>query len=148
MNPAPPTAAPTLTRRAFLQHSAVVAGGLAFPTIIPSSARGAVGTVAPSERITIGLIGKGVMANGHLKFLAHRDDVELVAVCDVDRLRREEGRAEIADISADKKPVGSYQGCTAYNDYREILARPDIDRRASRCCINYLPAKPLRIRPP
>lgn len=128
MTPPPAAVAPSaLTRRTFLHHSAVVAGGLAFPTIIPSSARGAAGAVPPSERITIGLIGKGVMANGHLKFLAHRDDVELVAVCDVDRSRREEGRAEIAEINADKKPVGSYQGCTAYNDYREILARPDID---------------------
>ena len=67
MKPPPAAVAPSaLTRRTFLHHSAVVAGGLAFPTIIPSSARGAAGAVPPSERITIGLIGKGVMANGHL----------------------------------------------------------------------------------
>ena len=91
-----------LTRRTFLQNSLAAAGGLALPSIIYSVARGASAAVPPSERITIGLVGKGVMGNGHLKYLAHRDDVELVAVCDVDRTRREAGRSEIADINADK----------------------------------------------
>ena len=88
MKRSPPATPSALSRRTFLQHSAVAAGTLAFPTIIPSSARAAAGTVPPSERTTIGLIGKGVMANGHLKFLAHRDDVELVAVCQCSGNRR------------------------------------------------------------
>ena len=127
MKPASPATPSPLTRHTFLQQSAVDAGGLARPPIIPASARAAAGAVPPSARTPIGLIGKGVRANGHLKFLAHRDAVELVAVCAVDRLRRKAGCAEIAEINAGKKSVGSCQSCTADHDYREFLARPAID---------------------
>lgn len=67
------------------------------------------------------------MGNGHLQFLAHRDDVEIVAVCDPDRLRRESGRARVTEINATKTAAGTYRACAAYRDYRELLARPDID---------------------
>ncbi len=118
-----------LSRRTFLQTGLVATGSLALPNILPSYARAATGPgpVPPSERITIGLIGKGVMGNGHMRHLAYRDEVELVAVCDVDQTRRETGRDEISAINAEKEPRGTYRGCTAYNDYREVLARPDID---------------------
>lgn len=127
MKPASPATPSPLTRHTFLQQSAVDAGGLARPPLIRAAARAAAGAVPPSERTPIGLIGKGVRANGHLKFLAHRDAVELVAVCAVDRLRRAAGRAEIAEINAEKKPLGSCQSCTADQDYREFIARPAID---------------------
>ena len=105
----------------------VAASVLAMPTFIPASARGANGSVAPSERIAVGLIGKGLMGRGHLNVLAYRREVQLVAVCDVDRTRCEDGRSTVDAIYAANTPGGSYQGCAAYNDYRELLARPDID---------------------
>lgn len=81
-------------------------------TFLATSAALAVGwRVAPSERITVGLIGVGVMGRGHLSLLANHPATQLLAVCDVDRVRREERH-------------GAY---TLYNDYRELLARPDID---------------------
>ena len=116
-----------ITRRNFIQRGLAAAGALAVPTFIPASARGANGNVAPSERITVGLIGKGLMAGGHLRVLTYRPDVQLVAVCEVDRTRREDGRSTVDAIYAASQANGNYKGCAAYNDYRELLARPDID---------------------
>lgn len=121
------SASNTLTRRAFIRRSLSAASVLALPTIIPASARGSNGSVAPSDRITVGLIGKGLMGSGHLRVMAHRPETQLVAVCDVDKSRREQGR-EVADATyAANEPGGNYKGCATYNDYRELLARPDID---------------------
>ncbi|MBE0542656.1 MAG: Gfo/Idh/MocA family oxidoreductase [Verrucomicrobia bacterium] len=116
-----------ITRRKFIQRGLTAASVLALPTIIPASARGANGSVPPSERITVGLIGPGLMGSGHLRVMAHRRDAQLLAVCDVDKSRRDRSR-EIADATyAANEPDGGYKGCAAYNDYRELLARPDID---------------------
>lgn len=116
-----------ISRRAFLQRSFTATTALALPTFIPARALGAEGGVAPSERINIGLIGKGLMGAGHLSVLAHRRDTRLVAVCDVDKVRREDGRETVESIYGATEPGGDYKGCAAYNDFREVLARPDID---------------------
>lgn len=97
------------------------------PCTIPASALGTNGKLAPSERIAVGLIGKGLMGSGHLNLLANRREVQLVAVCDVDRLRCKDGQSTVNAFYAANEPSGNYKGCAAYNDYRELLARPDID---------------------
>ena len=116
-----------ITRREFLGRTAALSGIVASPWIIPSSARGADGNVAPSERITVGLIGKGLMGSGHLRRLVGDRDIQVLAVCDVDRLRCENGRRRVEETYAADRSNGTYRGCAAYNDYREILARTDID---------------------
>jgi hypothetical protein len=116
-----------ITRRSFLGRSLAVAGALTVPEYIPASVRGAEGNVSPSNRITVGLIGKGAMGGGHLQRLAYDPQFRLAAVCDVDRTRREAGRQAVEDIYAATERDGSYKGCAAYNDYREVLARADID---------------------
>ena len=116
-----------ITRRKFLSRTAALSGLASAPWIIPSSAWGADGNVAPSERITVGLIGHGRMGRGHLHRLAGDRDFQLLAVCDVDRLRREQGKRHAEEICAARRSSGTYHGCTAYNDYRELLARSDID---------------------
>ena len=80
------------TRRQFLGHAAAVSGIVAAPWFIPSSAKGADGNIAPSERITVGLIGNGRMGRGHLRRLSGDRDFQVLAVCDVDRLRCEDGK--------------------------------------------------------
>lgn len=122
----PKTNSPGLTRRAFLLRAGA-ASLLAAPVIIPASVRGRNGAVAPSERIQVGLIGLGAMGRGHLRILAGHSQTQLVAVCDVDRVRREEGAQRVDEISAARREAGSFHGCAAINDYRELLARPDID---------------------
>jgi len=116
-----------ITRRQLLRRTAAMSGMVAAPWIIPSFAQGASGNAAPSERITVGLIGRGIMGRGHLRRLIGDREVQVPAVCDVDRLRREEGRKLVEETYAAQRSRGAYRGCAAYNDYRELLARADID---------------------
>jgi len=115
------------TRREFLGRTAALSGFVALPWIIPSSVRSADGNVAPSERITVGLIGKGLMGSGHLRRLIGDREVQVLAVCDVDRLRCQDGKRRVEETYAADRSSGTYHGCTAYNNYRELLARSDID---------------------
>jgi hypothetical protein len=114
----------SLSRRAFVPRTA---GGLAAPGLVPASARGADGTTAPANRITVGLIGRGCMGRGHLQRLVGDKDVQVLAVCDVDRSRCQEGKEVVEANYAVSRPKGSYSGCATYSDYREVLARADID---------------------
>jgi hypothetical protein len=116
-----------ISRRQFLGRTAALSGSIAIPWIIPSPALGANGSTAPSERITVGLIGNGLMGGGHLRRLAGDRDFQLLVVCDVDRLRREDGSRRVEETYAADSSSSTYHGCTAFNDYRELLARPDID---------------------
>ncbi len=121
------TGAGKTTRRAFLGQTACLSGAIALPWLVPASARGEDGGTAPSERITVGLIGHGLMGHGHLRRLAGDRDIQVLAVCDVDQVRRDEGKQHVEQTYAARSPSGAYNGCAAYNDYRELLARPDID---------------------
>lgn len=111
---------PTPTRRQFINTSLIAAA----PLILP---RGlwAQGT-APSQRLNVGMIGMGRMMQGHLNTFLPRDEVQVVAVCDVDTTRREDGKRRVEEAYAAKTGSG-YKGCAAYNDFRELLARKDID---------------------
>jgi predicted dehydrogenase len=110
-----------IDRRRFLKTAAAAAGTAAIaPTIIPSSALGKDGAVAPSERIVIGGIGIGNRGTYDLGCFLEQKDVQFVAVCDVKQARRD----------AIKKTVDRRYGnqdCDRYRDFRELLARPDID---------------------
>jgi len=105
----------TLSRRSFLGRSAAVAAGFAAPLVLPATALGRGGRPAPSERIALGFIGLGGMGSGHLDRLLRNRGVEVVALCDVDAGRR-------AEASAKVRPGGF-----ATHDYRELLARDDVD---------------------
>jgi len=106
------TSEAAITRRAFLGHTAALSGAVTVPWIVPASARGSQENVAASERITMGLIGHGLMGRGHLRRLAGDREVQVLAV---------------EQTYAARTPGGAYSGCAAYNDYRELLARDDID---------------------
>src|SRR5208283_4732496 len=105
-------------RRMFLKGTAA----LAAPCIMPSWVLGREGHTAPSQRITVGLIGHGAMGHGHLLRLATDPAVQVLAVCDVDRVRREEAQRCVEEIYFEGRAAGTYHGCAPYNDYRELLA--------------------------
>ena len=116
-----------VNRREFLTKAAAVSAMAAGPWILPGRACGADGGVAPSNRINIGLIGRGAMGRVHLRWLANNSAVHVPALCDVDQLRCEEGKRLIENAYAKEKASGVYRGCAALNDYQDMLAKPDID---------------------
>ena len=79
-----------------------------------------------SERITIGMIGIGAMGRPHLDRLLGFEDVQVVAVCDVEKTRRETARAQVEKRYAARQKDGVFKGCDAYTDFRELIARKDI----------------------
>jgi predicted dehydrogenase len=108
-------------RRRFLKTALSAAGATALaPTIIPSSALGRDGSVAPSERIVVGGIGIGNRGTYDLGCFLEQKDVQFTAVCDV----KESRRGAIKKLADGK--YGN-QNCATYRDYRELLDRQDID---------------------
>jgi hypothetical protein len=133
----PRSAAFPSSRRQFLVSSAkaVAAAGLA-PLFCPASALGRGGAVAPSERIRMGFIGLGGQGRGHVFGTAWtyvpggyiaRKDVQIVAMCDVRADRRDSARIAANQVYAGAAGKADYNGVESYNDFRELLARPDID---------------------
>jgi len=110
-----------VSRREFIRVAGAL--GIVSPILLPSHAWGK--KTPPSDRLTMGFIGVGKQ-NRYLlgKFLAR--DTQVVAVCDVDTTRRESAKKIVEDWYA-KKTLAGYKGCTAYEDFRELLARQDID---------------------
>jgi myo-inositol 2-dehydrogenase / D-chiro-inositol 1-dehydrogenase len=119
----------SFSRRTFLQRTTMVAGAaLAAPMIAPSSVFGADGAVAPANRITVGFIGTGRQATfANIPGFLREPDAQCVAVCDVDSWRMENARKVIEDAYAKKQPSGGFKGCATFRDWRELLARKDID---------------------
>jgi hypothetical protein len=90
------------------------------PYVIPASALGADGRPAPSNRITMGCIGMGGQGTGDMRGYLGHNQVQVLAVCDVVKGKRDNAKGIVDQRYAD-------QGCAASNDFREIVARPDID---------------------
>ncbi len=115
----------SVTRRQCLKG--VAASSIAMPMIVPSSVFGKDGKTSPSERITVGYIGCGRMANDyHLPELLGFGDVQALAVCDVDRTRREHAKNRVEKAYSEKSKA-PYKGCAEYADFRELVGRKDID---------------------
>lgn len=112
------------SRRNFLKLSAGVAAVTGFPTIVSSTV---FGQSAPSNRINVGQIGVGRIARGHdLPGVRQSDDARVMALCDVDSNRLEEGRQLVNGYYA-KKTGKPYDGVTVYSSYKELLAAKDVD---------------------
>ncbi|UCD00365.1 MAG: Gfo/Idh/MocA family oxidoreductase [Phycisphaerales bacterium] len=107
-----------MTRRDFLMGAAAAAGtAFVLPTVVPSSVFGA---NAPSNRIVMGAIGVGSQGTGDMQGFLSSSEVQMVAVCDVDKAHRDRA----------KKIVDERYGnsdCRSYLDFRELIARGDLD---------------------
>jgi hypothetical protein len=105
------------TRRRFLQSTgSALLGSAAFA--VP--AVGQSGRAAANERITMGTIGCGGQGTGDMQGFLGYSEVQMVAVCDVVPEHRQRAKGIV-----DKRYRNT--DCTAYNDFRELLARTDID---------------------
>ncbi len=110
-----------ITRRSFLKKAATTAvGAITVPYIVSSSALGKASSVAASERIVMGFIGTGGRGGSLLRNFMHLQDAQVVAVCDVKQQNRERA------LQAVDKQYGR-KVCTAYNDFRSLCGRSDID---------------------
>lgn len=111
----------TWSRRQFLKTAAAAVGAVAAPNIIPASALGKDGTVAPSARLVLGGLGIGNRGSHDLHWMLPETDVQFVAVCDARKQQREKV----------KQIVDSHYGttdCATYPDMREFLTtRTDLD---------------------
>ncbi len=108
-------------RRHFLKNvTGVATGAIAFPYIVSSSALGQGGSVAPSNRIVMGAIGVGSMGTGDMRSFMRKNEVQMVAVCDVDKKNRDRAKK-----FADEKYGNS--DCVTYLDFRELIGRGDLD---------------------
>ncbi|MDF7820006.1 Gfo/Idh/MocA family oxidoreductase [Runella sp. MFBS21] len=126
-----------MNRRHFIEKSSLAVASLGFPTIVPATV---FGKNAPSNRVTVGLIGAGRQGYGQnlqgseQKSLGTRipglldiADAQIVAACDVDSWRLNKAKATIEEHYAKNTASGKYKGCATYVDFREIIARKDID---------------------
>jgi hypothetical protein len=124
MKPKAP-AAGALPRRAFLSRTAAAAAALAGPAIVPSRVLSA---SAPSSRVHVGLVGMGrQMTKPNLPQFLARPDVQVVAVCDVDAWRLEQAQKVVETHYGAAAGKDGWRGCTAHRDFREVLAREDVD---------------------
>ena len=112
-----------MKRRDVLKISGRAAAAL---SIVPSSALG-VGPTAPLERITVGMIGVGNQGRHHTRHLLGMPDVQVAAVCDPVRANRLAAKQLVEKSYGASDARGKFKGCEAYNDFRELLARDDID---------------------
>src|ERR1043165_2256913 len=112
------------SRRKFLQTAASSAVLLSAPTIVPSSV---FGQKAPSNRINIGAIGVGRISRVHdMPSTLKYDTAQIVAVCDLDNRRVDEGKKFVNDFYG-KKTGKTYDGTRGYGSYHDLLASKDID---------------------
>ncbi len=112
-----------ISRRTFIEQSATTAAILAAPLVLP---RRLFGASAPSNRVRVGHIGAGRIAQSHdMVGVANADLADVLAVCDLDSRRAESGKRRVQALHA--KYDRPKPDISVYHDYHELLARPDID---------------------
>jgi len=144
---------PDMNRRKFLGGAAASAAAF---TIVPRHVLGGLGTVAPSDKITMAVIGTGTQGLREMASLLPIPEIQVVAVCDpsqyavgyrdwsadglLNDLRRLVGKSDwgagtegtipggrdvgkdaVETYYANKRPGGSFKGCSSYADFRELL---------------------------
>ncbi len=117
LDPATNKSKTTPSRRSFLQAGTAA---IAVPYFVSPSALGLAGTVAPSNRITIGAIGTGGKGRHNLEQFIAFPDCQVVAVSDVDRNHAKATRQMVDERYGN-------QDCQDFPDFREMCQQSDID---------------------
>ncbi len=127
-----------MSRRQFLGGvTGTCAAAIGFPYIVRSSALGQGRSIAPSERVVMGCIGLGSQGENNLNAFIEAPDVQIVAICDVEKgsdlyydgetYGLERAKRKVDDYYAKNQRVFGLGGCRAYEDFREVLERTDIN---------------------
>ena len=109
-----------VSRRRFLRSTALLGAAAGLPLVVPSSVLGTSGRPSPGNRITLGAIGLGGQGSGNLGGFLGDPRCQVLAVNDVDRNACENARKRVNTFY-------SNQDCAGYKDFRELVARDDID---------------------
>ena len=130
-----------ISRRQFLNHTTVMAGF----AVVPRHVLGGVNHVPPSQKTTLAGIGVGGQGMQNITTFQRFPEVQVVAVCDVNRegsgyrswnwsqgkeqrlAGREPARRVVDEYYAQQSKTGRYRGCKSYGDFRDLLARGDVD---------------------
>ncbi len=107
----------SLNRRRFLKKAGAA---MVLPLILPGCATGPSRRTQPSNRITLGVVGWGMQGPGNTRSFLYQDDCQVVAACDLDKNHLQDAVDTINDHYENKD-------CKGYHDYRELMARTDID---------------------
>ncbi|MEY4776995.1 MAG: hypothetical protein RL759_1508, partial [Verrucomicrobiota bacterium] len=103
---------PRLDRRTFLRNSTLAGFALGFPSIIPASALGKDGTVAPSNRLQLAGIGLKSQGASDMRSLMSKKGVQVIAVCDIDK--------RVLKSSSDAVVKAGQAAPKQYQDFREL----------------------------
>ena len=117
------------TRRRFLERLVATGAAAAVgPAIVPSPVLGLDGQVAPSNRVTVGMIGLGRQSLArNLPVFVRWPDSQVVALCDVDRWRLDRTPDDAIQRCGDTPEARALKSCPRYTDFREVLSRADVD---------------------
>jgi predicted dehydrogenase len=111
------------SRRHFLIGTAAACSA---PWIVPAAALGRGGQLPPSERITIGMLGVGNRGSHSLRAMQPLPDHQVLAIADPRRDRAESAQQLVQAFYAQRVGNEQYRGCAIYNDFRDLVARDDI----------------------
>lgn len=117
---------PRSPRRAFLKRGLTgILAASAAPTFLPARL---FGKNAPSNQLTVGVVGNGLIAASHIGTLIGREDCRVLATCDVHRSKAERARDRMLKAYSDRKESGApAKGVDLYTRHEELIARSDID---------------------
>jgi len=111
-----------ISRRKFLEKTAI----LSALTVVPQFVLGCKSHIAPGNLVNLGFIGTGKQATDLKKYFLDTNEVKIIAACDVYGGKLKRFAAEVNQYYADNSSFGKYAGCATYTDFRELLARKDI----------------------
>jgi predicted dehydrogenase len=123
--PAPVPSSRVLTRRAALKKglAGILACGVV-PNFFPARL---FGKNAPSNQLTVGLVGNGLICSSHVGTLTGREDCRVLATCDVARGKGERMRERLDKAYGKSKDSGTSKGVELYTRHEELIARDDLD---------------------
>lgn len=113
----------SITRKDFIKKSGLTLGSF---FIVPNTVIGGRGTIAPSDKVTMGFIGCGMLSQYLSMDFMKLTEVQMVAACDVDSIKMSKFQERTNDFYS-KKNDSNYRVCRGYHDYEALIARDDID---------------------
>ena len=112
-----------INRRKFIEKASVLSAFM----IVPRFVLGGKGYTAPSDLITLGFIGTGKQAGGLQGSFFDTNEVKIIAAADVYGAKLQQFAGQVNQRYAAKTGQSQYAGCATHADFRDLLARPDID---------------------